>query len=41
MKTSQEVQIKIELINYEEVVEKLKELKKLLDDIKNINIEVK
>lgn len=41
MKTSPEVQIKIELINYEEVVEKLKELKKLLDDIKNINIEVK
>lgn len=41
MKTNPEVQIKIELINYEEVVEKLKELKKLLDDIKNINIEVK
>lgn len=41
MKPSSEVQIKIEIINYEEVVEKLKELKKLLDDIKNINIEVK
>lgn len=35
------VEISIKLIGYEELIEKLEKIKELLNDIKNIKIEVK
>lgn len=34
------IEIKIELANYDEIIEKLKAIKKLLDEISNINIQI-
>lgn len=36
-----ELSIKIKIENYEEVIQKLENIKKLLNDIKNTKIEVK
>ncbi len=35
------IEIKMELSNYDEIIEKLEHIKKLLNDISNIKIEVK
>lgn len=35
-----ELEIRIKISNYEEIIKKLETIKKLLDDIKNIKIEV-
>lgn len=40
MKKSNEVEIKVTLIGIDETIEKLENIKKLLDDIKNTKIEV-
>lgn len=34
------IKVSIELVGYEELIEKLNKIKKLLNDIKNIKIEV-
>lgn len=41
MEEENKVSIKIELLGYEELIEKLENIKKLLNDIKNTMIEVK
>ena len=41
METSNKVEVSIELVGADEVIEKLQEIKKLLNDIVSIKIEVK
>lgn len=40
MSKEESIKISIELIGYEELIEKLERIKELLNDIKNIKIEV-